>query len=251
MDRAGKKALPLTDDELKKVFEVVTAGKGQDEARRCLATRDRITVNRAYKVALEFRLRGVTTLDEDMAGEIAEAAKYSATAAYVRKLFLWWSGWRQGAPGKEEHVNDLVDMATIVRNNLQGSRSYDDLVADGRSSIGSIRGKDIFWPVPDPLVYIAAEEGSEIRDLLRGLEEHFPHLKQLMENRLRLWDAGHRILAKGGQHRDLEPGLRKRLDALGRIWRKQQSALMQELKEIILQHTVPPGSRCHISAPNE
>ena len=86
--------MPTSGDELRAVFEVVEEGKDQAEARRRLPRRDRVTVIKAYNVVRVFQLWGLETINNDTAGEIADEAKYSATSAYVQKLFLFWQAWR-------------------------------------------------------------------------------------------------------------------------------------------------------------
>jgi hypothetical protein len=93
VEPSRRKATPLSLDELHKVFEVVNDGKDQDEARRRLANRDRITVNKAFNVIKEFNLRNMNVIIDDIAGEIAKKAKYSATVSYVQRLFLSWLTW--------------------------------------------------------------------------------------------------------------------------------------------------------------
>lgn len=137
MDRSGNQATPLTTDELRLIFEAVNAGKEQDEARHSLSQRNRITVNRTYNVVAEFKRRGITTLDDRTAKEIAEAAKYSATVSYVQNLFLRWCAWRdqnlsassRGPEAKGEylnwntvqrdkHIEELLALANEIRKYL-------------------------------------------------------------------------------------------------------------------------------------
>jgi hypothetical protein len=93
-DRAGKRASPLTHDELSAVFEATSTGGDLKEARRSLPTRDRVTVARAYNVVARFEGRGLSTLDDQTAAAIAEAAGYSATPHYVLELFIRWRTWK-------------------------------------------------------------------------------------------------------------------------------------------------------------
>jgi hypothetical protein len=97
MDRAGQQASPLTADESKVIFATLKSGQGQEKARQRLPKRDRATVNRAYNVVAEFERRGITTLDDRTAKEIADGAKYSATVSYVQDLFLRWRTWHSAA----------------------------------------------------------------------------------------------------------------------------------------------------------
>ena len=94
MDRAGKKATPLTHDELQAVFEAVSAGEDAEATRRRLPNRDRTTVNRAHKVVAAFEREGLNTLDDAKAEKIAQATGYSTITTYVHNLFARWRAWK-------------------------------------------------------------------------------------------------------------------------------------------------------------
>lgn len=95
MDRAGRKAPPLTPDELKAIFGVVRSGRGRAAVRALLSERSRITVDRAYNVLSEFERRSRTSLDDQTAQEIAGAAKYGASVTYVRNMYSHWRTWQR------------------------------------------------------------------------------------------------------------------------------------------------------------
>ena len=124
IERAGDTNPALTIDELDVVFEVVAAGEGSEEARQRLKKRNRITVNRAYNVVSEFQRRAPTSLDDAMAKEIAAAAKYSATASYVQKVFIRWQAWKtRKAPTEQQrrteraarYYHHYEDVRTAIR----------------------------------------------------------------------------------------------------------------------------------------
>jgi hypothetical protein len=125
-DRAGKRASPLTHDELSAVFEAISTGQGLEEARRRLPTRDRVTVARAYNVVLRFEGRSLATLDDKTAAEVAEAAGYSATAHYVQELFIRWRAWKADQKKTEtcpdaqlgRHRRELFYFAQRLRERL-------------------------------------------------------------------------------------------------------------------------------------
>lgn len=94
MDRAGEKAQPLTGDELKVIFELVSLGSGQSETQKHLPGRNRTTVNRAYNVASEFACQGLADLDDSKASSIAGKAMYNSTVQYVQRIFLQWKAWK-------------------------------------------------------------------------------------------------------------------------------------------------------------
>ncbi len=89
------KSPPLTTDELKVIFKIVAAGGGQEEARRALPHRNRITVNRAYNVIAELERKDISSHDDITAEKIETEAKYSATTSYVQKVFIHWRAWKQ------------------------------------------------------------------------------------------------------------------------------------------------------------
>lgn len=105
MDRAGYKALPLSNDELRAIFEAVGAVGGRHTTQLRLPDRDRTTVSRAYNVALEFERRGITNLDDSTAQVIAEAAKYSTTVSYVQDMFMLWQQWKGWQRRKSEEAS--------------------------------------------------------------------------------------------------------------------------------------------------
>jgi len=105
------------------IFEVVAVGQRPKEARLGLWNRNRTTVNRAYNVVSEFQRRGVTSLDDAMAKEIAGVAKYSATASYVQKVFIQWQAWKTSKASTEEqrriqqaaYYHHYEDVRTAIR----------------------------------------------------------------------------------------------------------------------------------------
>jgi hypothetical protein len=94
-DRAGRVVVPLQDQELVLIFTVVQDSGSRGAARKLLRNRDQNTVYRAYAVAREFKLKGLSKVDDDAVRSIVEAAKYSTTGKYVKDLFLKWLAWNQ------------------------------------------------------------------------------------------------------------------------------------------------------------
>ena len=117
MDRAGQNIRELSDDEVREVFRLIVGGGAAIAARGRLSNRDPNTINRAYNVASEFQRRGLDSLDDETASRIAASARYSTSAAYVRRLFLRWRaeqinlslahqanespGWNTGPPASK------------------------------------------------------------------------------------------------------------------------------------------------------
>jgi hypothetical protein len=173
MDRAGKKVTSLTPDEIKIIFELANSGGGQEEAQRRLAERNKTTVNRAYNVAVQFELRGISNLGSNIAEEIAKAAKYGATATRVNDLFLQWRAW-QG----ERQVKDPLDQLLTVKRRQHEKFLLTGLRGLGRSPLpheppeywewftGTPRRKPREWMLSD----IALPDTLEIKCLLRHLE---------------------------------------------------------------------------------
>lgn len=95
-DLAGKKPPPLTDDELRVIFEDVSRGASQADVRSKLKDRHRKTVNRAYNAVAEFQRRNLTDLNNAKAKEVEEAAKYGTTLSHVQSLHLRWRSWKAG-----------------------------------------------------------------------------------------------------------------------------------------------------------
>ena len=104
MDRAGRRAVALTADERKQIFEVVASGSERRDARELLPSRDKTTVYRAYNVVCEFQRRNLTGLDDGLADEIAQTAKYWATPPYVQAMFLHWLVWRADREESEQRI---------------------------------------------------------------------------------------------------------------------------------------------------
>ncbi|HEU0021495.1 MAG TPA: hypothetical protein VFR55_07475 [Dehalococcoidia bacterium] len=107
MDRAGKKAGQLTSDEMIMVFDVVSRGGSNEQARKLLGTRgrDRSTANRLYNVVRELEARGLESLDTPAAQEIAHAAKYSTTVSFVHGVHMRWRAWKSRANPCEDSVH--------------------------------------------------------------------------------------------------------------------------------------------------
>jgi uncharacterized protein YqfA (UPF0365 family) len=116
MDRAGKHVHPLTDDELRTVFRMVTAGGSQEEARQHLHGRSRTTVNRALNVVCQFERLNLITLNDAEAQHIAGAAGYEATIHYVQTLFLKWKVWKVSVNPK---VIETPRVAAVAKDGIQ------------------------------------------------------------------------------------------------------------------------------------
>ena len=97
MDRAGKRATPMTIDELTVIFEIaerIGGDEGRHHVIQRLSERDRTTVSRAYKVVSQFEIRGLDKISESEAEVIADSTGYSTNKGYVLKLFLNWKNWK-------------------------------------------------------------------------------------------------------------------------------------------------------------
>ena len=109
MDKAGENRPPLTDDELRTVFQVVAAGRNQETALRHLRDRNRTTVYRAYNVVSHFERLGLVTLDDAAAQQVANAAGYGASIHYVENVFLRWKAWKAESPLAAERKDRRLD----------------------------------------------------------------------------------------------------------------------------------------------
>ena len=79
---------PLTDDELRRVFEAVSAGETVKTAQHSLRHRDPTTVRKIHGVVSQFQCRGLTACSDAEAGNIADGVGYSTTVHYVQTMFL-------------------------------------------------------------------------------------------------------------------------------------------------------------------
>jgi hypothetical protein len=126
MDGLGNPQLPVTDDELRQVFEAVAAGK---PVMQSPLRRHRTTVYKIHNVVSQFQLRDLTTCDDREAADIAEKAQYGATLGYVHALFLRWKAWkgsdsahgnktREGRPDPElgPHRRELFYLGRRLRD---------------------------------------------------------------------------------------------------------------------------------------
>ena len=126
MDRAGNRALPLTDDEVRQVFTAVESGVKRQEVIQRLP-RNRTTVSRAYNVAAHFHQLDLTSLDGRAVEDIREKAGYGASVKYVEDLFRRWRGWRgvgaERQPGREPAAlrQAHVDLVRSAGNRLRGA----------------------------------------------------------------------------------------------------------------------------------
>jgi len=95
-----------------------------------LPDRDRTTVARIYNVAAEFERRGIDSLDDDMAEEIAESAWYSTSASYVKNKFPPWKNWNEEKKSRSRdavtrdpelgpHGRELFHFGRCLRDRLQ------------------------------------------------------------------------------------------------------------------------------------
>ena len=121
---------PLTSDELKTIFEAVAAGEGHAGARERLPDRHRTTVCRIYNVAAEFERRGLNTLDDPTAEEIARRVGYSTDASYANNKFPPWRNWKEekerssgeevlGDPDLGPHGRELFHFGRCLRDRLE------------------------------------------------------------------------------------------------------------------------------------
>ena len=150
MDRAGKKVTPLTDDEMRKIFEIVNAGDNRKLARDSLEDRDRTTVNRTYNVAMQFERRDLEHIDDSAASEIAGSAKYETTAHYVQALFLRWRSWKGRREIKRTKSGDSLRIySPHFPNGERGKRTWHLLVEnDGPNAILQAQIRMVWSNVP-------------------------------------------------------------------------------------------------------
>ena len=119
MDRAGKKARPLSRDELEAIFQAVHEGEEWQEARKRLSNRDRVTVRKAYNVIQQFEVQRPTRLDDTASGLMAEAARYGTTASWVRRVFIHWRDWARTGTEDQEFGPRPKERAHSSRDDLQ------------------------------------------------------------------------------------------------------------------------------------
>ena len=164
MRRAVKKGTPLTPDELREIFELASRGRGQEEAQQRLPSRNRTTISRTYNVAVEFELRRIETLDNSIAAEVAEAARYGTTITGVKDLFLQWREWKKADGRKSSGAQTLEEMRRHWREDLLPTirelEGVEPLTHSGQEILPWwLRTQEPSWPIAKGRV-IRIENGS-------------------------------------------------------------------------------------------
>jgi hypothetical protein len=163
MDRAGNKALKLSNDELKAIYQVILTGGGEREIHQGLLRRNRSTVRRAYKVLREIELLNPAAMTDVLAQQIMAEVGYSTSIGYVQDLFLKWRAWRPAATAAVEEGNESKDPVPDAGLNPQLLRDDWDLLSpvllnlkelgpmadhDYDLAVWYSRPEEPSWPVP-------------------------------------------------------------------------------------------------------
>lgn len=123
IDRAGKKAVPLTNDEWTIIFRGVVDGWITDRLKKELSGRDRVTVIRAYNVASALYRRNIDTLSREEAETIAEEVGYNATTHFVERVFNQYLKY-MGLDHRKTHEEELSEVAKTISEWLRKISRY-------------------------------------------------------------------------------------------------------------------------------
>ena len=180
MDRAGKKAPPMSQDELRGIFDSVHQGESQDATWRKVKGRNRTTVVRAHKIAKELELRNPDDRGDDLAKEIALQAGYSISSGYVQYLFLRWRAWKgqQATPQSNISLGPRPDPETerehrgILMAPLLNLKEIQPLsTQDYDLAVWFSRPDEPSWPVSKGRAWRQREGALEIRLHIEGQPE--------------------------------------------------------------------------------
>lgn len=183
---ADYRALQLTPNEYRTIFDLVREGKELSFAKKKLKYRDRTTVARAYNVATLLYCRGIMPLSDEEATKIVEDAKYHTNAHYVHHAFLLYKTWHQDQQAhrllRNEHTHLIKEEAKRLRACIRNPRLH--MLPDKRELL-EVDNQD--WRL-DPVMwfYLCTPDFSD----RRKWSELFPLLTKHMRGSTFWKDSG-------------------------------------------------------------